>query len=405
MMERQYLVTERAHFMCPNMHFGMLVEMAAEYDGNKIKETLEKTAKAHPFLRSVISYDEDGIRLYYDVKDESKISFVEKASTDAMWEDYSAVSKYEWNPFVNGLLKVYAYNNSGQTTLLFIAHHLLGDGRCLLEIAKEFAECYVQNMEPKYVEEALMRTMDDLPEKSDLTGMSKLLVKRANKQWQREGKRVGYEEYAAFVEKFAASHPVCLKEHRIADEEFKEMVHLCKENGITLNDLLMAHMYIKTGTKKIIIAADIREKLACYREGACGNYASAMGIVCKTKTTDVVKKAKEVHRIVRKQMSDNRKLMLVLACYFNMEPTLLDAAAISGMGDFESKAGAFVGEGMFGFAAPKSYSITNLGKIECESMRSAMFIPPASPAAKCTLGVVTVNDKMRLCTSSYGNVE
>lgn len=68
-MERQYLVTERAHFMCPNMHFGMLVELAAEYDGNKIKETLEKMAKAHPFLRSVISYDEDGVRLYYDVKD------------------------------------------------------------------------------------------------------------------------------------------------------------------------------------------------------------------------------------------------------------------------------------------------------------------------------------------------
>lgn len=400
-MERQYLVTERAHFMCPNMHFGMLVELRAEYDGNKIKETLEKMAKAHPFLRSVISYEEDGIRLYYDVKEESMVSLVEKESIDTIWEDYKSISKFEWNPFVNGLLKAYAYNNSGQTILLFVAHHLLGDGRCLLEIAKEFAECYVQNMEPKYVEETLIRTIDDLPEKSDLTGMSKLLVKRANKQWQTEGKRVGYEEYAAFVEKFAASHPVCLKEHSVSDEEFKKMVRLCKENGITLNDLLMAHMYIKTGTEKIIIAADLRKKLACYREGACGNYASAMGIVCKSKTTDVIKKAKEVHHIVRKQMSNNRKLMLVLACYFNMEPTLLDATAIAGMGGFESKAGAFVGGSMFGFSAPKSYSITNLGKIESESMLSAMFIPPASPAAKCTLGVVTVNDKMRLCTSSY----
>lgn len=401
MMERQYLVTERAHFMCPNMHFGMLVELAAEYDGNKIKETLEKMEKAHPFLRSVISYDEDGVRLYYDVKDESKISFVEKESMDTMWEDYKAVSKYEWNPFVNGLLKVYAYNKNGQTTLLFIAHHLLGDGRCILEIAKEFAECYVQNGEPEYVEEALIRTIDDLPEKSDLTGISKLLVKQANKQWRTEGKRVRYEEYALFVEKFASTHPVCLKEHYISDEEFNKMIQLCKENGITLNDLLMAHMYIKTGTEKIIIAADLREKLACYRKGACGNYASAMGIVCKSKTTDVVKKAKEVHRIVRKQMSNNRKLMLVLACYFNMEPTLLDAAAIAGMGGFESKAGAFVGGSMFGYAGPESYSITNLGKIECESMLSAMFIPPASPAAGCTLGVVTVNGKMRLCTSSY----
>lgn len=176
----------------------------------------------------------------------------------------------------------------------------------------------------------MIRTIDDLPEKSDLTGISKLLVKQANKQWRTEGKRVRYEEYALFVEKFASTHPVCLKEHYISDEEFNKMIQLCKENEITLNDLLMAHIYIKTGTEKIIIAA-----------------------------------------------------------------------AIAGMGGFESKAGAFVGGSMFGYAGPESYSITNLGKIECESMLSAMFIPPASPAAGCTLGVVTVNGKMRLCTSSY----
>lgn len=284
---------------------------------------------------------------------------------------------------------------------MFIAHHLLGDGRCLLEIVKEFAECYVQGIQPDYVEEVLISSIDDLPEKSDLNGISKLLVKRANKQWKKEGRQVEYEEYVKFVEKYAQNHPVCLKEHHISDEEYNKMIQLCRENEITLNDLLMAHMYIKTGTEKIIIAADIREKLACYRKGACGNYASAMEIVCKSKTTDVVEKAKEVHKIVRSQMQNNRKLMLILACYFNMEPTLLDAAAIAGMGGFESKAGAFVGGAMFGFSAPKSYSITNLGKLQCESLCSAMFIPPASPAAKCTLGVATVNDKMRLCTSSY----
>ena len=30
-MKRQYLLTERAHFMCPNMHFGMLMEIETEY--------------------------------------------------------------------------------------------------------------------------------------------------------------------------------------------------------------------------------------------------------------------------------------------------------------------------------------------------------------------------------------
>lgn len=124
-----------------------------------------------------------------------------------------------------------------------------------------------------------------------------------------------------------------------------------------------------------------------------------MGMECKSKTTDEVEKAKEVHGIVRKVLSDNSKLMTVLACYFSMDPTLLDAAAISGLGGFDSKAAQFVGGGMFGFSNPSSYSITNLGRINCESLRSAMFIPPASPAAKLTLGVITVNDKMYACSS------
>lgn len=138
---------------------------------------------------------------------------------------------------------------------------------------------------------------------------------------------------------------------------------------------------------------------AGYKKGALGNYSTVMGIVCKSKTTDVVEKAKEVHKLVQKHLSKTSALMLVLACYFEMSPTLLDAAAISALGGFESKAGKFVGGGMFGFGHSGSYSITNLGKIENEHIKSIMFIPPASPAEKMTLGVVTLNGTMRGCTS------
>ena len=105
---------------------------------------------------------------------------------------------------------------------------------------------------------------------------------------------------------------------------------------------------------------------------------------------------------VQKCRKNNRKWMLVLACYFEMAPTLLDAAAISALGGFDSKAGRFVGESMFGFAQPRSYSITNLGRVENGNIRSILFIPPASPAAKLTLGAVTLNGTLRLCSSKNG---
>lgn len=398
-MKRQYLVTERAHFMCPNMHFGILMEIEKEYDDKSVKDTLSRMAGTHPFLRSLIAYEEGTDRLYYKVTEESQITLEVKQNTQTLWTDYKEVAKQDFQVFEGGLLKIYVYPKEHGMTILFIAHHLLADGRGLLEIAQEFADDYVGENKPVFAEEQLMERIEDLPKGSRLSGISKLLVKRANKQWKKENHVVTYEAYQNFVKDYGKKHTIEHREYEVDNVKLDEMVRICKENGFTMNDLLMAHVYVKTGTKKIIIAADIRNLFARYHKGALGNYSTAMGIHCKSRTTDVVEKAKEVHQLVQKHMKNNRALMLVLACYFEMTPTLLDAAAISALGGFESKAGKFVGGSMFGLSSPKSYSITNLGKVENKNIKSIMFIPPASPAAKLTLGVVTLNGIMKVCSS------
>ena len=238
-----------------------------------------------------------------------------------------------------------------------------------------------------------------MPKGSALAGISKLLVNRANRQWEKENHAVSYEQYSAFVEKYSRQHSVTYETYEADAAMVTGMLQICKENGFSMNDYLMAHMYVKTGTKKIIIAADIRNVFSKYRKGALGNYSTAMGIHCNSKTKDIVAKAKEVHKAVQKRRRKNKELMLVLACYFDMHPTLLDAAAISALGDFESQAGKFVGKNMFGFGQADAYSITNLGRVQNQNIKSIMFIPPVSPATKLTLGVITLNGIMRLCSS------
>ena len=73
---------------------------------------------------------------------------------------------------------------------------------------------------------------------------------------------------------------------------------------------------------------------------------------------------------------------------------------ISSYGAFDSKTAKFIGINFFNYDKAKGYSITNLGKIESQNIESAFFIPPASPAIKKTLGVLTVNGTMRICTSA-----
>lgn len=399
-MKRQYVASERAHFMCPNMHFGMIVEIDKNYNKDQVEATFWRMAEAHPFLKSLIAYEEGTDNIYYHVTDYSQINIVVRNNESSLWSDYKKISEKDWNVFENGMLRVYIYPKQQGMTLLFVAHHLLVDGRGLLELAEEFANDYVGEKTPVYAEEVLMESIDDLPPKSKLAGISKMLVKRMNKLWAKENHTVNYEQYAQFVETYSKNHPVDFETYEVEKESVTQMAQVCKEHGFSMNDLLMAHMYVKTGTEKIIIAADIRNKFAKYQRGSLGNYSTAMGIAYKAKSSDVITVAKEVRAVVQKHLQNNRTLMLVLACYFEMSPTLLDAAAISALKGFESKAAGFVGAGMFGFGEPKSHSITNLGKVENEHIKSLTFIPPASPAAKFTLGVVTLNGTMKACSSS-----
>lgn len=401
-MNRQYAISERAHFMCPNMMFSILAKLAGPFDETAFRNVLEKLANAHPFLKAVMAFEDETGKLFYNVGPESRIRlFVYDGPFDI--SGYESIMKTERNIFTEGLLEVRVYRNTDNFEVLFSAHHLLTDGRGLLQLAEETADCYAGEKDPVYAEERLIADVSELPEGSEISGISKLLIKRANKQWAAENHSVDYDTYLSFERDYHSRHDLRYVMYDVDDRTYAQMCDLSHSNGFTVNDFLLAEMFIRTGGKKIIIAADIRDKIRNFNKGSLGNYSTALSIVSKKNGTDPVKMAGKLHKTVRKAVTDNKRLMLVLACYFEMNPRLLDAAAIAGLGGFESKAAAFVGGGMFGFSKASSYSITNLGRIENKNLMSAVFIPPASPAAILTLGVVTVNGKMYACSGE--NIE
>lgn len=389
--------------MCPNMFFGMLVQIVGKYQKEKFLDCILRLSEAHPLLNSLIKYEENTTKLYYDITKKSQIQFVESQGEDTWREDYSKVGEKEWNAFENGLLKLYVYPSENYFRILFVAHHLLGDGRCVLNLVNELVNLYVNDTKIEFKHERLIERIEDLPEKSNLTGISKYIVNRVNKQWKKDKQLVTYQEYAKFTEDFSIKNPVGHCIVRATNSKLIEMKQFCKANQITLNDLLMARLYMESGTNKITIAADIRDYLTFYQDGACGNYASAMGIVCKGKNKDVVAKSRAVHKQVKKFTENNQNLMLVLSCYLTMDRDLIDSAAISGLGGFNSKAGQFVGGSMFGYAKRDGICITNLGVVNNDQVDEMIFIPPASPSVKNTVGILTLNGRLSLCSSHYEN--
>lgn len=134
-----------------------------------------------------------------------------------------------------------------------MAHHLLCDGRGLLELVKEFAACYVKDIKPVYVEESLIKSIDDLQEGSDLPWISKIVINNANKHWKKERQFVAYKDYLQFEQIYAKKHPLHIKVEKQSENQLEALKHICQKHHISINDYLVAEMMLEHSTMNNIM--------------------------------------------------------------------------------------------------------------------------------------------------------
>lgn len=398
------IFTERAHLMCPHMIFGIAMSVDRVFDPGAIGKSFGILAGNHPFLNAVLGHDEKDNCYYYDVTDSSKTELslsgdsLSGLTDPKLLTEYERLTGYDWDIRKEGLLKVTAWRSEDKTVFLFVFHHLLADGRGALHLAHELSEIYAEEKPGSKAPEKLISSAEDLPKDSKMPFVSKMFVDKANRDWIKEGvEPLSYQKYHEFADVFVKNDKVKISLKRTSSDELAETIAECREHGVTLNDLLMAGMFRDDKTDKIIIAKDLRDRLPFYTKGSLGNYSTAFSIVLKKQSDDLWALASEVHRKVQKIISSPKDLYLVLQCYANLKPEVLDAAFIAAKGGFKSKSAEFIGKMFFGFEDAKGYSITNLGKIDGRSIEGAFFIPPASPAIRKTAGVLTVNGEMTEC--------
>ena len=401
----QYLFTERAHLMCPHMNFGIVMSVRVPYEEERVRKALGKLSAAHPFLNALLGYEQEKNAYDYRVTDKPTTEFRLKAreipetSDPEVLREYGELTSRDWDLFTEGMLKTAVWPMKEGTCFLLVFHHLLADGRGALGLAQELADCYAAGKQPRFAEEKLIASADEFPKDSRMSFISRFLIGRANKNQAKEQKILSYPEYHAFADAFLKNDRVCYTVSCTGAEEVEKLRQACHRNSVTLNDYLLARMMIEDRTKKVIMACDLRNRLRCYTEGALGNYSTAFSVEVKETGTDPYGLAKAVHEQVQRKLNRPQDLYLVLQCYANLDPAVLDAAFMACRGDYPNKAAKFVGSMFFGFDAPKGYSITNLGRIKNEWITAAYFIPPASPAIRKTQGVLTVNGQMVVCTS------
>lgn len=213
-----------------------------------------------------------------------------------------------------------------------------------------------------------------------------------------------YNDYLLFFNKFTAANPT---EYEILDVNCLKMnviEHKCQQYNVTVNSILLSVFSAATGVREITMTVDVRKKLPTFKEGTIGNYSTAMKITSSSKKLyECYERARDIQEKVVEKLNNNYNLFIPLSCLLLMDGSLIDSMVMSGSGHFKSFAGRSAMK-IFGNSTQEKFAITNLGKFDIEGTEDVVFIPPASPINRQTVGVITVNGKMSICDSYYSNL-
>ena len=148
------------------MNFGIIASVNAPLDENRIRYTVSVLVKAHPFLSALLGYEEESDKYYYDITPNPQVELLFKDKPvdgiydESVMKEYEKLISVDWDLFKEGMLKIAFWKEGERTCLLFVFHHLLADGRAALSLVEEFADYYVNGIEPEKAVETLISSED-----------------------------------------------------------------------------------------------------------------------------------------------------------------------------------------------------------------------------------------------------
>lgn len=388
--------TERADLFDVNMIITMKVELEKSLPFDKMKAAFEEACKCHEVLTSKIVIEESGQAFYVD-NDFVGSSFSQSdlSMQELIKENERLRFKIEKGEFI----RAFAYPEG----LVFMMHHLAGDGKSLLYFIETFMKCL--SGQPCAFVPFKNLTLKELPKNSGLPFLYKILVKNWNRRWSKVKRLFSFEDMDKEYQQFWKNHETKVEINRYDKDQLEELLKKAKAEGVTLTSHIITDM-IKNSAKKMDIGLAVDGRLDKNR--AMGNQATGIAINYKYKQKlSFEENAKKVQRLMKEKLSDDGNRFLILQFMGQLDPTLIDTMNLEHADYFHSKVTSRVA-GLLGYGKKtKDLSITNLTRADIpleygdNRIKELVFIPPVVSYGKIIIGIVTTGELMTITRHQY----
>ena len=394
---RYVIETERVDLFDVNIVITMRVVLNKEIEFKRLKEAFDKACSSHEVLCSKVVLDASG-EAFYERTDKNLNTFskTESPLLDVIKDNQKRRFKIEDGEFMRGFLS--------PDGLIFMMHHLGGDGKSLLYFIETFMNC-LAGKECEFVPFRNL-TLENLPAKSKVPFFYKWLVRSWNKSWEKEKKIFDFSDMDREYETFWKAHDTKIELKRYEKEELSSLLRKAKEAGVSLTAWIITDM-IKDSSKVNDIGLAVDGRYDGNR--SMGNQATGISVKYRYDSNKTFEEnAKEVSRLMKKKLSNTGYRYFVLKFMGLIDPTLKDALNLERSGFFSGKTSSKVAEILGYGKTAKDISITNLTRVdiplEYEDMKieEIAFIPPIVSYAKNVYGMVTAGDVMTVSRHIYG---
>ena len=393
---RHKIETERADLFDVNMTIAMAVRLNVMPELRELKDAFDAACRLHEVLNTRVVIEPSGEAFYVEA-DGPHSSFNETALTftELISANESVRFRLEDGEFIRGFLS--------PDGLVFLMHHLGGDGKSLLYFIETFLRCLAGEACEFTPFRSL--TLDNLPAESRLPFFFDLLEKGWNKKWQKNRPVFTFSDLDAAYDSFWAAHRTETSIRHYNSAELEQLLGKARETGVTLTAYLITDMIKDMGRKADVgLAVDGRLD----KTHAMGNQATGISVEYEyNKALSFRDNALKVQGLMKKKLDDTASRYLVLQFMGQLDPTLTDALNLEHAGYYSSKLSARVAELMGYGSKVKDISITNLTRADIPyeygeyRIEDIIFVPPVVSYGKTIIGIVTAGGSMNIATHVY----
>ena len=376
---------ERDELFDVNMIITFRIDITGRPTYDKVEQAFYKAIGINEILLTKVNIEADG-RAFYSDNDESGswIRLVDEDLENIRQREEKKRFLIEKGEY----LRVFVRENSGDTSILFMMHHLAGDGKSLLYFIEDFMT-FLSGGTKEYKK---IRTVEI---KENIDAISQGIVRYYNKKWS--GKAFDFDDLDQAYQSYWSNKSSEIETRIIEEKELKDILNNCREARIKFTAYLTAILISEEKNEMCIgYAVDYRHD----NNRSMGNQASGISIKYKyVPSKSLTENARRIQNKLDKKLKEHEKGSYVLSFVGGIKPTLRDAVNLEHAGYFHNKVSYRLAKLMGYVGKTKDYSITNLmvadipvkyGEYEIKNM---MFVAPVVSYGKRIISVVTCNGR------------